>query len=300
MNYHALTNNLIHKPKTIKIITNFCGNCKQYFKKMLKKNYTFNDFIITNDHKADYYVIINEPYNKNIYFDIKKTIYLWMEPPGESKEKFKKFIQKNKGIYFHDINGIEWQISKNYNQLMNEKIIKSKTISTIMSDNYSTPCHKKRVHFACYLDKLKNIDIFGRLRKPNEPGNIIMRSLKNHRGSVGSIGCKDRGLFPYKYTVQCENSREKNYYTEKISDSILSECLTFYYGCPNISDFIDNKAYIIIDIDKPVEAIKIIENAIITKQWEKRIDIIRKEKRKILNKLQLFPVITNIIKEKFE
>jgi len=62
----------------IKIISNFTKK-KKYFKKMLKDNYTWNNFQITDNKYADYYVIINEA-SKNTYFDKSKTIILFMEP----------------------------------------------------------------------------------------------------------------------------------------------------------------------------------------------------------------------------
>ena len=64
----------------------------------------------------------------------------------------------------------------------------------------------------------------------------------------------------------------------------------------NIEKFLDSRAYIQIDLNKPKEMIEIIKNAIKNNEWEKRIDIIKKEKLKILNKLQLFPTIEKIIK----
>ena len=56
----------------IKIISNFTES-KTYFRKMLKENYTWNNFQITDNKYADYYVIINEA-SKNVYFDKSKTI----------------------------------------------------------------------------------------------------------------------------------------------------------------------------------------------------------------------------------
>ena len=42
----------------IKIISNFTES-RTYFQKMLKENYTWNNFQITDNKYADYYVIIN-------------------------------------------------------------------------------------------------------------------------------------------------------------------------------------------------------------------------------------------------
>jgi len=277
------------------IISNFTKK-KKYFKKMLKGNYTWNNFKITDNKYADYYVIINEA-SKNTYFDKSKTIILFMEPIIEARVKYKNFIDSNKECYFHNINGIEWKIEKSYYELLQNNIVKTKNISTITSGNYTTLYHKKRIHFLPYLDTLDDIDIFGKLykskNKEKQKGNEILTSLKNYKGSLND---KTNGLFQYKYTFASENYRIENYFTEKLVDAILSECLCFYCGCTNIEKFLDSRAYIQIDLNKPKEMIEIIKNAIKNNEWEKRIDIIKKEKLKILNKLQLFPTIEEIIK----
>jgi len=284
--------------ETIRIILNFTQDSKKYFSKQLKNGTHWDNFTLTNDERADYYVIINEPMNYNTYYDEKKTIYIAMEPTfSDWGKKFRPLIADNKHIYFHKVNGLEWWVGRNYDELINLKIDKSKNLSAIISDNYQSEYHIKRVNFLPYLDKLDNVDFFGFLNFPNSTGYNIIKSLKNYRGKLGN---KELGLFPYKYTFASENAREEGYFTEKIADAIISECLCFYCGCPNITDFIDERAYIILDLNKPEEAKKIVEDAINSNEWEKRIDIIRKEKNKILNDLQLIPTIVNIIKKNFK
>tara|TARA_B100000424_G_C22854558_1_gene455602 strand:- start:37 stop:894 length:858 start_codon:yes stop_codon:yes gene_type:complete len=280
--------------KKIKILCSWTKDPKNYFQKMLKEEKYWGDFTLTNDKYADFYVIINQPYSnkKDNYYEEKKTIYLTMEPSFSSLRKdFNKYVNSETSIYYHNINGLEWFISKNYNELLNIKIIKTKNMSSITSDNYISYYHKKRVNFLKYLDKIENIDLYGRINSKSKAYNII-KSLKNYKGELKN---KDDGLFPYKYVFVCENAKENNYFSEKLADGILSECLCFYCGCPNISEFINEDSYIKIDIDNPEEAIKIICESIETQQWEKRINDIKNSKMKILNELQLMPTIVNII-----
>jgi hypothetical protein len=284
--------------KKIKIICTWTNNTKEYFKKQLKDEKNWDDFILTNDKYADFYVIINDvnPNEKDVYYEENKTIYLTMEPSfSRWRNNFNKYVNSNTNIYYHNINGLEWWISKNYNQLLDFNITKTKNMSCILSNNYSSYYHKKRVNFLKYLDKLNEIDLFGRVDTSIQESYTIINSLKNYKGKLNS---KEDGLFPYKYTFVCENAKENNYFTEKLADGILSECLCFYCGCPNISEFINKNAYIIIDLENPEEAIKIITNSIKTNQWEKRKKYIKEAKMKILNELQLIPTIVNIIKNK--
>ena len=284
--------------KKIKILCSWTNNTKEYFKKQLKDEKNWDDFILTNDKYADFYVIINDvnPNEKDVYYEENKTIYLTMEPSFSIwRNNFNKYVNSNTNIYYHNINGLEWWISKNYNQLLYFNITKTKNMSCILSNNYSSYYHKKRVNFLKYLDKLNEIDLFGRVDTSIQESYTIINSLKNYKGKLNS---KEDGLFPYKYTFVCENAKENNYFTEKLADGILSECLCFYCGCPNISELINENAYIIIDLENPEKAIKIIEESIKTNQWEKRIKYIKEEKMKILNELQLIPTIINIIKNK--
>ena len=64
--------------------------------------------------------------------------------------------------------------------------------------------------------------------------------------------------------------------------------------------FIDERAYILIDPNNCEKSLQIINEAISNNEWEKRIDIIKKEKLKILNEMQIIPVIESIITKKIE
>ena len=54
---------------------------------------------------------------------------------------------------------------------------------------------------------------------------------------------------PYRYTIAVENSAHDNYFTEKIIDALLSECLPFYWGCPNFATHIDPRAFITLPLN---------------------------------------------------
>jgi hypothetical protein len=92
-----------------------------------------------------------------------------------------------------------------------------------------------------------------------------------------------------------ENNREYNYISEKLWEPIVSECLCFYWGAPNASDYINPLAFIPIDLNNLEETYKIMKNAIDNDLWSERIEIIREEKKKILNYYNFFPTIERII-----
>ena len=92
-----------------------------------------------------------------------------------------------------------------------------------------------------------------------------------------------------------ENNFEKNYITEKLWEPILCETLVFYYGCPNVADYIDPRAFVLLDINDFERSYQIIKQALKEDWWSQRIEFIRKEKRKILDELAFFPTIEKII-----
>lgn len=92
-----------------------------------------------------------------------------------------------------------------------------------------------------------------------------------------------------------ENNEEFNFLTEKIWEPLLTESLCFYWGCPNISDYIDPCAYVQLDLYNFEKSFNIIKDSIKNNLWEKRLKIIQKEKQKVLNYYNFCPTVERII-----
>jgi hypothetical protein len=165
----------------------------------------------------------------------------------------------------------------------------------ILSEKICDEGHKKRVNFLKHIDMLGG----GGVGMSGGIDNIHVYGLKNYHGLKSYIGETDnkKELVKYKYCFSCENNSEKNYATEKIWEPILFECLCFYWGCPNLEEYIDPLAFVRLPIDNPDECISIITKAIEEDWWSQRIDIIKKEKQKILKELGFFPRLNKIISD---
>ena len=50
---------------------------------------------------------------------------------------------------------------------------------------------------------------------------------------------KSEGLAPYRYSIVIENVQERNYFSEKLVDSVLCDTVPIYWGCPNLERFCD-------------------------------------------------------------
>lgn len=261
--------------------------------KMSKGNYKWNNIMIVSEEPADYYVIINAP-SSNFVFDPLKTIIFRMEPYMEKYPEIwgewsNPIINNFKFVGFHNLhyNNNEWHLSKTYSQLISEPIKKQNNIlSTVLSNLYKDPGHIKRIDFVKFLEsKGLEVHVFG--------GNKF--EWKNYKGSLPPCE-KDNAMFPYKYTFNVENNNINGYYTEKIIDGILAESLIFYNGCPNIREYIDERAFVWLDLLNFEDDYQKIKNAIDNNLWEERLPYIKEAKNKILNVTQFFPRLEKIIK----
>lgn len=296
--YDMVESNKIICLKKIRILLlcNWCSSeqlCSSW-NKMSKGNCTWDNIIIVYEKPYDYYCVINKT-NENI--DLSKTILFRMEPNIDNNQDIwgKEWSNLNPDNFkfcgrhqFH-FNNIEWHLSKTYNELISEEISKKEEIcnilSTVISDKYRDSGHIKRVDFIKFLEtKNIKVDIYG--------GNRF--NWKNYKGSL-PYHKKDDALFPYKYTFNCENNEIYNYCTEKLYDGILSECLVFYSGCPNVRDIIDDKAYVYLHLSNFDKDYQTIKKAIEENWWQQRLPYIKEAKNKILNELQFFPRLKQIL-----
>ena len=56
---------------------------------------------------------------------------------------------------------------------------------------------------------------------------------------IREISSKLEALKDYRYSIAIENDISENYYTEKLTDCLLTGTIPIYCGCPNIGEFFD-------------------------------------------------------------
>ena len=77
-------------------------------------------------------------------------------------------------------------------------------------------------------------------------------------GGYRRFEVKADGVARYRFSVVIENSREENYFTEKLMDALLCKTVPIYWGCPNIGDYFDTEGMIV------CEDMEGLRNAILT------------------------------------
>lgn len=290
----------------IKMMCNWCSSkslCNEW-KNMCINNYSWEDIEITwEDTDIDYYVIINYPSSCD-YFDKSRTIVFQMEPwvNDESKEWGVKtwgiWAEPDKndfmaviGRHSNTFNNVFWQLKLTVEQLKCLEYSKEDVVSCVTSNKYFDEGHIARIDFLKFLENKKDIPlkIFG---------NVEELGFENYQGRLEPEN-KAEGIVPYKYYFMVENNYEKDFITEKLWEPILCESLVFYYGCPNITDYIDSEAFVLLDIDDFEKSYQIIKKAIEQDWWSQRIDKIKQEKHKLLNEMAFFPRLRKVIENGF-
>ncbi len=153
---------------------------------------------------------------------------------------------------------------------------KTKLLSVITSAKAFTQGHIDRIRF---VSKLKehygdNIDVYGR--------------------GFNGFGDKWDVLSQYKYHVVIENSSQRYYWTEKLSDCMLAETFPLYYGCTNLADYVPRQAFEPVDIHNPEEAIRIIDAQIAQHRYEQSRDALAQAKGLMLDKYNMFEYIASL------
>jgi GR25 family glycosyltransferase involved in LPS biosynthesis len=274
----------------IRMMCDWCSSeqlCREW-SNMCLDGFNWRNIEITWDtENIDYYVIINR--TNETGYDKTRTIVFQMEP--WVYDEGKSWGVKTWGdwsiptgfmkVFAHrdHLNNVQWQIPK-----IDSSIDKEDKIISILSKKNFDEGHIKRIEFIRRLEEcgFDGIDVYG------------AENFHKYKNYIGTTADKSE-MAKYKYCFSCENNCEKNYATEKIWEPILCECLCFYWGCPNLEDHIDVGAFVRLDLNDFEGAMAIVKRAIEEDWWSARIDIIRKEKRKILEEIGFFPNLKKVL-----
>jgi hypothetical protein len=101
---------------------------------------------------------------------------------------------------------------------------KTNLVSMIYSRQQQLEGHKLR-HTIANKFTSSNIDYYG-------------------HGSAKPLINKEDGLKDYRFSIIIENSKQLNYFTEKIIDCLTLGTVPIYWGCTNISEFFNMEGFI--------------------------------------------------------
>lgn len=216
------------------------------------------------------------------------------EPPSKLHEYYRQgYHQYDKLITQHPTHrgsnhlkshgALPWHISESYDQL---KVLplnvreKRDTVCAVVSTANCLPGHTTRFAFLQALQSSSlQFQLYGRgIRALPEDNKLHV-------------------LYPSKYALAIENSYYRDYWTEKIADCFLSWTMPIYAGAPNITEYFPEESMLLVDPERPEEAIAQIQEAIASRRWERNIDAIAAARELVLERYQFFPFITALFDE---
>jgi hypothetical protein len=283
--------------KIVKITNNYPDFKEKLFRQLpggIDGPRVWDDYYFTTDdeiQECDYWIIFTNYKFQNTRVKCpKENIYFIVFEPLPHSEKFNyefirqfgKFytVQSQYGkipnvIVTHNPN--PWFLNKSYDELKALEIPnKNKLISIVSSNKNSSVGHSSRLDFSIELKKYfgDNIDLYGR--------------------GINDFENKEDVLLEYKYHIAIENSYYDHYYTEKLTDPMLTYTMPIYYGCPNLDDYFNSKAFGRININDVESSKKLIKNLLddnFTQGYSEFLKVISKEREKILDEYQFFPFL---------
>jgi len=94
------------------------------------------------------------------------------------------------------------------------------------------------------------------------------------------------------FHVTIENTRENNYFTEKIIDCFMTKTIPLYWGCPNIDKFFNPKGYITFST---IEELDEILSNLTVNDYHNRLSFIEENYKKAKKYAFFFERINNIL-----
>lgn len=140
------------------------------------------------------------------------------------------------------------------------------------------------------------VDLVEQLLQTDLPVDVYGKGWEDHIGRdsriKGFLGIEEKykGLQSYKFSICLENCSEESYFTEKITDSILTNTIPIYYGCTHIETFFSSP--IVLSSIEGKTAVDQISN-ILKHEKDKEFSFI--DKALIGNKFNLFVALTKFI-----
>lgn len=243
------------------------------------------------DNSYDRLIILTKPHKALGEYDSRKAITFLTEPPA-SPNRSNNPCARTETMYLP----LPFWPSKILGTLKNggdgTPIRKTKLLSCITSDLNFMEGHFYRLRMVDILDQLieDGLDIWGK-----GYGNIFFERLTKYKGELVQ---KYDALWDYKYHFISENSFELGYFTEKILDSIVAETLCFYDGCKDLEKFIDERAFVRINVKESLHAADSIIRMIQNNEYSRRIKYIKQQKKRLLTDLNPLNIIWMSVNDK--
>ena len=225
------------------------------------------DYIVAMDYAVDHrYATLYE--HMIVLLMEPKALHGLMRPPG-----WDAAIDGGLPLYYYSSRNVSnWHLSASLDELLHPSFASQKRetgpqVSMVVSGKRLFAGHVARLNLANGVDRaLKaaniDLDVYGRME-------CDMNAHKGFRSYLGAVEQKETALLQYKYTIAIENSKEKGYFTEKLTDGLLTKCIVFYWGCPNIFEYFPGCEAVIVPFGGEEELAALLAESMAVDTWEK-------------------------------
>ena len=154
---------------------------------------------------------------------------------------------------------------------------KHKLVSVICSTKTLSEQHRFRSTFLTRLREHfgERLDVFGK--------------------GINPFIDKEEVIAPYRYHIVLENTTDKDYWSEKISDPLLALTYPIYYGYENLDDYLPKDCFTRIDIAQPEQAIAVIESVIASDMHETKQSVLHQARELILDEHNIFELVARVV-----
>lgn len=187
------------------------------------------------------------------------SIYLQVEP--EAVIKAQDYLLKNYKLYdyiltFNEavldgcpnsvkyIYGTTWISPLVWSSIHTER--KRFEVSTIIGNKFATPGHLFRKAVYTAQDSLPKGIPYRFFKSIHNPPRLFSTSNDCYFKDPSPEG-KSEVFLDSQFHLVIENSRQNNYFTEKLCDCLITKTIPIYYGCPNISEYFNTDGWIILE-----------------------------------------------------
>lgn len=146
-----------------------------------------------------------------------------------------------------------------------EKMFK---VSCIVGCKQETEGHTFRLQLYIQQTKLPNVIFYRSSRE-----GYVLPSICNN--PLLDTDSKYPLFKTYQFSLVIENSKQENYFTEKLIDCLITKTIPIYWGCPNIDDFFDTSGWVLLDTTT-INEVKFAMESLTPDMYERYQDVIER------------------------
>lgn len=241
---------------------------------------------VTNKHDADYCVIIDYTHER---IPDGKAIYVSAHPKMDGFTGYYDLSRYPLKLDAADTFGFgEWWLDYDYDYLMAlEPPEKTKDLCCIMSNSEGDFGRTKRKEFIKEFCSKYHCNVYGRIEGI---GNGRLGN-KDHFGGNHTQG-KEQVLRDHRYSIEVDVGTTKNYFSERVFDSLLMWCMPIYWGSTNLEEYLPAKSFKYFDLDGDGSDIMA---CVLRDTRENNLDAIAQARQLLLNKYHIWARIEEFI-----